>query len=312
MVFIYVLQLYSNKYYVGKTSNPKFRLESHFNSTGSVWTKKYKPIKVIELIPNCDDFDEDKYTVKYMKDFGIDNVRGGTFCQLKLTTDNRNTIEKMINGSTNKCYKCGKIGHFARVCKKKPEEYVDKKSAFIEYKKEFIMECKAIDNSCMLLASDILTVFQIIDHTLEMKLTHIYGLCQTINSCEFLKYIPEYRGKINCNDFIDGFIYICINDPQICDECSQEECYCEKPKSSCTKCGRKGHTSNKCYAKKTIRGKYIEADSNEEDSDGECVWMCSYCDKTFDTEKGATFHENRYCTKNKKVSKPKYRYYNRT
>ena len=45
MVFIYILQLQLNKYYVGKTNNPKIRLNNHFKSCGSAWTKKYKPIK---------------------------------------------------------------------------------------------------------------------------------------------------------------------------------------------------------------------------------------------------------------------------
>lgn len=79
MVYIYVLELVDNKYYVGKTDNPQFRLESHFNSNGAAWTKKYKPINIIELIPNCDDYDEDKYTLKYMEKYGINNVRGGSF-----------------------------------------------------------------------------------------------------------------------------------------------------------------------------------------------------------------------------------------
>ena len=35
MVFIYTLKLDSNKYYIGKTYDPNFRLESHFNSEGS-------------------------------------------------------------------------------------------------------------------------------------------------------------------------------------------------------------------------------------------------------------------------------------
>lgn len=35
MVFIYVLKLQNGKYYVGKTSNSYFRIESHFNSGGS-------------------------------------------------------------------------------------------------------------------------------------------------------------------------------------------------------------------------------------------------------------------------------------
>ena len=45
MVYIYVLKLRNNKYYVGKTNNPQFLLESHFNLNGSEWTKIYKPVK---------------------------------------------------------------------------------------------------------------------------------------------------------------------------------------------------------------------------------------------------------------------------
>ncbi len=66
MLYIYILELEQNKFYVGKTNNPNFRLQDHFNSNGSVWTKKYKPIKLLELIPNSDDYDEDKYTRIYM------------------------------------------------------------------------------------------------------------------------------------------------------------------------------------------------------------------------------------------------------
>ena len=45
MVFIYVLKLHNNKYYVGKTDNPDNRIENHYKNNGSLWTKKYKPIK---------------------------------------------------------------------------------------------------------------------------------------------------------------------------------------------------------------------------------------------------------------------------
>ena len=31
MIYIYVLELENKKYYVGKTTNPDFRLEQHFN-----------------------------------------------------------------------------------------------------------------------------------------------------------------------------------------------------------------------------------------------------------------------------------------
>ncbi len=32
MVYIYVLKLQHSKYYIGKTSNPYFRIENHFNT----------------------------------------------------------------------------------------------------------------------------------------------------------------------------------------------------------------------------------------------------------------------------------------
>ena len=117
ILFIYILKLNDNKFYIGKTSNPSFRLENHFNQNGSAWTKKYKPIKLYELKPDCDDDDEDKMTIQYMRKYGKDNVRGGSFCQIKLNKENENTLDRMINGSSDKCYNCGG-NHFIKYCKK--------------------------------------------------------------------------------------------------------------------------------------------------------------------------------------------------
>ena len=115
MLFIYILALKNNKYYIGKTNNPDFRLEQHFDSNGSVWTKKYSPLKLLKLIAG-DDYDENKYTLKYMEKYGINNVRGGSFCEIKLSEENKTTIQKMISGTTDKCYICGMEGHFANKC----------------------------------------------------------------------------------------------------------------------------------------------------------------------------------------------------
>ena len=117
-VTIYVLKLIDDKYYVGKSKHYKFRLKDHFNHSGSAWTMKYKPTDVLELFHNCDDFDEDKYTIKFMKEYGIDNVRGGSFCELTLNDENRKTIKRMIKGSTDACHGCGEIGHFIKKCPK--------------------------------------------------------------------------------------------------------------------------------------------------------------------------------------------------
>ena len=42
------------------------------------------------------DYDEDKYTLKYMNKYGINNVRGGSFCELYLSEENQKNIKKIL------------------------------------------------------------------------------------------------------------------------------------------------------------------------------------------------------------------------
>lgn len=87
---------------------------------------------MVELIPDCDDFDEDKHTIKYMKKHGVDNVRGGSFCQLVLSDEIVNTVNQMIKGGSNACYTCGECGHYTKTCKKR---VVKKESATLSNEK---------------------------------------------------------------------------------------------------------------------------------------------------------------------------------
>lgn len=123
MLTVYILELENNKYYIGSTEkNLEDRVIEHFKHCGSVWTQKFKPIKVIEIVPNADKYDEDKYTKKYMDKFGIDNVRGGSYVTIDLPSFQKKSLQKEFCTSNNKCFKCNKEGHFAEDCKEQDDK----------------------------------------------------------------------------------------------------------------------------------------------------------------------------------------------
>lgn len=113
---VYVLKLENDKYYVGRSGNVKTRMKHHFESDGCEWTKLHKPISVVETIENCDGFDEEKYMLKYMSKYGIDNVRGGSVCQVVLKDTQVQWLQHVLKSTTDCCYKCGKVGHFVNQC----------------------------------------------------------------------------------------------------------------------------------------------------------------------------------------------------
>jgi cellular nucleic acid-binding protein len=102
------------------------------------------------LKPNCDDYDEDKITRQYMDKYGINNVRGGSFVSVKFDKSTIDILKKMSNGTNNKCFICGKEGHFAKNCQE-TESCDDSNDSDEEYEevwacdycgKEFIKEKK--------------------------------------------------------------------------------------------------------------------------------------------------------------------------
>jgi adenosyl cobinamide kinase/adenosyl cobinamide phosphate guanylyltransferase len=77
---VYVLQLEDNKWYIGETNDLEHRIEMHKKGGGSAWTKLHEVIDVKEIIPKGN---EKIITLKYMKEFGYNNVRGYAWSQSK-------------------------------------------------------------------------------------------------------------------------------------------------------------------------------------------------------------------------------------
>ena len=105
MITIYVLKCSNNKYYVGKTlTDVDKRFNTHKKGQGAIWTRKYRPIEILNVYKNCDHFDEDKYTKMYMDKYGIENVRGGSYTKVKLNDDVIKFLEKELSSIHDKCF----------------------------------------------------------------------------------------------------------------------------------------------------------------------------------------------------------------
>lgn len=83
--WLYVLRLEQNKFYIGVTSKtPEERFQQHKNEYfAAEWTKLHKPIRIeqtkdlgITTFVKAEEF-ENKITRIYVKEYGLDNVRGG-------------------------------------------------------------------------------------------------------------------------------------------------------------------------------------------------------------------------------------------
>jgi reverse gyrase len=80
---IIVFNLESNKYYLDESNNINKLFEKNIN-----WIKKYNPISIKTIIENINIKDIDKHVRVYMHNFGINNVRGGSYKDEILNIDN--------------------------------------------------------------------------------------------------------------------------------------------------------------------------------------------------------------------------------
>ena len=263
MVYIYSLKLQSDKYYIGKTDNPNFRLENHFGSSGSAWTKKYTPISIHQVIPDMNSHDEQRVTQEYIAKYGIDNVRGGPWVKVILSDTEKVFIQNLINGETDKCFKCGSGDHFASSCKNVAPK-VSKVSNVSKVSKVSnvvpkVKNCKRCmrnghsQDNCY--AKTYANGRQIEEEEEESD--------DDIWQCEFCKkeFDSEkgcrFHENVHCSKRRTG-----RNKPRTYTGAKllQEE-LCESSDDDddviCYNCGRPGHKSNTCYAQKHKKGYWL-------------------------------------------------------
>lgn len=83
---------------------------------GAGWTKLYPLVDVIDIIPEADRFDEDKYVKIYMEKYGVGNVRGGSYVQVVLPEWQRLSLDRELATAKGTCFQCGSFGHYIDDC----------------------------------------------------------------------------------------------------------------------------------------------------------------------------------------------------
>ena len=78
---VYVLGLTAGRIYVGYSDDLCCRIAQHFAGRGAVWTRRYKPLTVMEVVEG-DKAMEDAKTIQHMMQLWPhwDLVRGGRWC----------------------------------------------------------------------------------------------------------------------------------------------------------------------------------------------------------------------------------------
>lgn len=52
--------------------------------------------------------------------YGIDNVRGGSYCQVNLAPNTVSHLERELHGVEDRCFECGSRDHYLVDCPNKP------------------------------------------------------------------------------------------------------------------------------------------------------------------------------------------------
>ena len=116
MLYIYVLQLENNRYYIGKTINLKYDIKHNFNGNGVSFTKLYKPIYILQIY-NCKESDEDECLNFYMQKYGKNNVRSGSFIYKTNEISDEYCGTSVYTSMCDKyCIKCHQEGHYCMDC----------------------------------------------------------------------------------------------------------------------------------------------------------------------------------------------------
>ena len=116
MDYIYVLKLTNDKIFIHKSNEKGLTVEKLNESRYlNQWIVHRKIAEIIEVINIAEGFNIQKLTVKYVREYGIENVRAYNMLMIHDFDFYKTHILNDL-AIDNKCFNCGKIGHFYHRC----------------------------------------------------------------------------------------------------------------------------------------------------------------------------------------------------
>lgn len=91
---IYILLLEGNRYYIGNSGYFIKAYQQHIDKKGCEWTKIHRVVNILKVITETNEYTLDDCVIEYMKKYGVDNVRGGSFEDVVLSPAQ---LEKLSN-----------------------------------------------------------------------------------------------------------------------------------------------------------------------------------------------------------------------
>jgi hypothetical protein len=92
--YLLYLKLKEGKYYIEATSYPNERIKLYLSGQGCKWILKYPVIDA--LVAESDDLDSE--IKRYMRIYGIDNVRGSNISNINLPSQTRRKLNQELFG----------------------------------------------------------------------------------------------------------------------------------------------------------------------------------------------------------------------
>jgi predicted GIY-YIG superfamily endonuclease len=236
---VYALACQDGCYYIGRVTGANAQIGSRFHEHkqgdgfGSAWTKLHPPEWIVEICENQDKYQEDVMVYRYVEKYGIDKVRGGTYCQCELSDSQIKELETKLKSVNDACYKCGRKGHFASQCRDRVAPDARGAQAQVE----------AATNSKRTNGSDVK----------QHSASHIKD--------KERKAKATTKSTQNKNDSHSAVCFRCGRASHLI-----ADCYATKDATGkkieddariCGRCGRDSHTREKCYANKNVHGEEL-------------------------------------------------------